>query len=70
MFVAYFDESGQLEAGGYVCLAGFVAPADAWGAFNDTWNAALTRHRAPYLHTTHLANFKKVYKGMDSRPTR
>ena len=63
MFVAYFDESGQLEAGGYVCLAGFVASEDKWVGFNAAWNAALVKHGVPYLHTTDLANFKKVYRG-------
>ena len=45
-----------------MCLAGFVAPQDKWVAFNTAWDAALAKHGAPYLHTTDLANFKRVYK--------
>jgi hypothetical protein len=62
MFVAHFDESGQLDAGGFVCLAGFVAPEEKWVAFDTAWNAALVKHGAPYLHTTDLTNFKRLYK--------
>jgi hypothetical protein len=62
MFVAYFDESGQLDAGGFVCLAGFVAPEEKWVAFDTTWNAALAKHGAPYLHTTDLANLRGFTK--------
>lgn len=45
-----------------MCLAGFVAPDETWTTFDTSWNAALAKHGAPYLHTTDLTNFKRVYK--------
>jgi hypothetical protein len=37
----FFDESGTLEAGGYICLGGFVIREDKLPPFNDAWNFAL-----------------------------
>jgi hypothetical protein len=62
MFVAFFDESGTLEAGGYIALAGFVIREDKLEGFNDAWNAALARHGAPLLHTTDLANYRRQFR--------
>jgi len=62
MYKAFFDESGTLKARGFVAIAGFVAPEAKWADFDLAWMAALAKHGAPYLHTTDLANFKKVYK--------
>jgi hypothetical protein len=62
VYVGFFDESGTLEAGGYICLAGFVIREEKLPAFNDGWNAALARHGAPFLHTTDLVNFKREFK--------
>lgn len=62
MFDAFFDESGTLEAGGYIALAGFVIRQDKVQAFNDAWNAALARHGAPWLHTTDLANYRREFR--------
>jgi hypothetical protein len=47
MYVGFFDESGTLEAGGYICLAGFVIAEEKLPAFDDAWNAALARHGVP-----------------------
>ena len=63
MLIGCFDESGSSGEGGFVSIAGFVATEERWAAFDAVWNAALAKHGAPYLHTTDLANFKRIYKG-------
>jgi hypothetical protein len=39
-----------------------VATEERWAAFDAAWNAALAKYGARYLHTTDLANFKRIYK--------
>jgi hypothetical protein len=67
MYVGFFDESGTLEAGGYICLAGFVIREDKLQGFNDAWNAALAKHGALFLHTTDLVNFKREFKSWTAK---
>jgi hypothetical protein len=62
VLIGCFDESGSSGEGGFVSIAGFVATEERWAAFDTAWNAALAKHSAPYLHTTDLANFKRIYK--------
>ena len=63
MLIGCFDESGSSGEGGFVSIAGFVATEERWAAFDGAWNAALAKHGAPYLHTTDLADFKRIYSG-------
>jgi hypothetical protein len=63
VLIGCFDESRSSREGGFVSIAGFVATEERWAAFDAAWNAALAKHRVPYLHTTDLANFKRIYKG-------
>lgn len=62
MLIGCFDESGSSGEGGFVSIAGFVATEERWTTFDAAWNAALAKHGIPYLHTTDLANFKRIYK--------
>lgn len=62
MLRAYCDESGSAGEGGFVSIAAFVATEERWAAFDGSWSAALAKHAVPYLHTTDLANFKRIYK--------
>jgi hypothetical protein len=38
---AYFDESGTHKGSRALCVAGFLARADEWGAFTVEWEDAL-----------------------------
>jgi Protein of unknown function (DUF3800) len=62
VFTAYFDESGHVDSKQFVAVAGFVASDKQWRNFDIAWQAALTKHKAPFLHTTDLMNYKREFK--------
>jgi hypothetical protein len=56
MLIAYFDESGHSRQTDFVSMAACVGRYDQWKMLDQQWNAALAKHRAPYLHMREFAH--------------
>jgi hypothetical protein len=61
MFRAYFDASGK-ENLGIVTVAGWLAAARSWAAFQERWNAVLSAARVPYFRMSEFAHSTGAYK--------
>ena len=62
MRTVYLDESGRAGHTEFVGIAGVDAEDAEWAAFDSNWNAALSRHGAPYLHMREFAHFGGPFK--------
>jgi hypothetical protein len=47
---AYFDESGTHKGATALSIAGYIASAEAWAAFDTEWHRALADFGLPYFH--------------------
>ena len=57
----YVDES---ESDGVFVMAGFVAPAEEWAKFSDSWDAALRMApRIRILKTNHAMRLNGEFRG-------
>jgi hypothetical protein len=65
MFTAYFDASGDSHTR-VVTVAGFMADADKWLAFEKDWSDTLEEFGIPYLHMREFAHFKGPYEKFKS----
>jgi hypothetical protein len=65
MLSAYFDETGHSrdEKQLFNGMAGVLAPADHWGAFEERWRQTLKDFEIPFFHMKDFANFKGFFKG-------
>jgi hypothetical protein len=70
IFTVYFDGSGAPDDSAAVCVAGFVAEAQQWLAFERNWQDVLLRFDAPPLHMRRFAHSIKEFsswKGDEKR---
>jgi len=69
-FSAYFDESGTKADTVAVVVAGFIAPAEQWIAFEHDWKRILSMFNVNSLHMRDFAHSKGEYmtwKGDEKR---
>jgi len=57
-FSAYFDESGTKADTVAVVVAGFIAPAEQWIAFEHDWKRILSMFKVSSLHMRDFAHSK------------
>jgi hypothetical protein len=69
MLSAYMDETGHSQDEGqkFVGIAGLIAPAANWEAFERKWKATLEIYRLPYFHMKEFAHSKQTFKGWESK---
>jgi hypothetical protein len=65
-FSVYFDESGTKADTIAVVVAGFIAPAEQWIAFERDWNRILSMFGVSSLHMKHFAHSTGEYTGWKS----
>lgn len=65
MLSAYFDETGHSrdEKQLFNGMAGVLAPADHWGAFEEKWGQTLKAFKIPFFHMKDFASLKGFFKG-------
>ena len=57
----YFDDSKGEGEDAYLSLAGYIAPDDAWEAFEPKWQQALERAGVPWLHLKEFGSPTGIY---------
>jgi hypothetical protein len=57
----YFDESGTHQGSDTIVVAGYLAHADAWRAFESQWKAALREYGLPLFHMSRFAQKAEGY---------
>ncbi|MET0462924.1 MAG: DUF3800 domain-containing protein [Chitinophagaceae bacterium] len=65
MLSGYFDETGHSgdEKQLFNGMAGVLAPADHWEAFEEKWKQTLKAFKIPFFHMKDFANFKGFFEG-------
>lgn len=65
MLSAYFDETGHSrdERQLFNGMAGVLAPAGHWGAFEEKWRRTLKDFKIPFFHMKDFASFKGFFEG-------
>jgi hypothetical protein len=65
MLTGYMDETGHSkdEKQRFVGMAGLVAPAENWEAFEHKWNEVLSDFKIPHFHMKDFANRKRHFEG-------
>lgn len=63
--IGYIDETGHSkdEQQRFVGVAGLVAPAENWEAFEHKWKQILSVFKIPYFHMKDFANRRRHYEG-------
>jgi Protein of unknown function (DUF3800) len=71
MLTGYMDETGHSKDGQqrFVGVAGLVAPAENWAAFERKWDEALHVFKLSYFHMKDFASRRKYFEGW-SEPKR
>lgn len=67
MLSAYMDETGHSkdEQQRFVGIAGLIAPAASWEAFERKWKATLGSFKLPYFHMKEYAHSTQAFKGWE-----
>jgi hypothetical protein len=70
MFTAHFDASGHPDDPHvhYLTVAGFLASAEQWIAFERKWKKVLAKYDVPYLHMKEFSHSQGAFKGWDQEP--
>lgn len=65
MLTGYMDETGHSrdERQRFVGVAGLVAPAESWEAFDRKWKETLGVFKIPYFHMKDFANRRRYFEG-------
>lgn len=65
MLTGYMDETGHSkdERQRFVGVAGLVAPAENWEAFERKWKETLSVFKIPYFHMKDFANRRRYFEG-------
>src|SRR5258708_16392715 len=61
MVMGYFDESANPHAD-FICMSGYLADDDNFGALTADWNVLLAKYRIPYLHLADFIASQGVYE--------
>ena len=65
MLWAYFDESGEHDkTTGHLTqltVGGWIAPSDAWKAFDEAWLKALDRAQIPMFHMSDFERYEREF---------
>lgn len=70
MLWAYFDESGEHDAGGdllAMTLGGCVAPSENWDRLADGWNGVLQRYELDCFHMADFEAYQGSFRGWRDR---
>ncbi|MDQ3755927.1 MAG: hypothetical protein M3371_14490 [Acidobacteriota bacterium] len=69
MLSAFFDETGHSrdEKQLFNGMAGVLAPADHWEAFEKKWKRTLQEFEIPFFHMKDFANFRKCFEGWSEK---
>jgi hypothetical protein len=70
--IGYMDETGHSkdERQRFVGVAGLVAPAENWEAFERKWKQALSDFKIPYFHMKDFASRRRYYEGWSEQKRR
>ncbi len=65
MLSAFFDETGHSrdEKQLFNGMAGVLAPADHWEAFEEKWKRTLQEYKIRFFHMKDFANFRGFFEG-------
>ncbi len=66
MVMGYFDESANPHAD-FICMSGYLADDDNFGALTADWNVLLAKYRIPYLHLADFIASQGVYEELGWR---
>ena len=61
---AYFDESGKLDDGKVVCVAGYLSTPEKWQRFSNAWTQKLSEYGLSVFHMTDYENNWGDFKGL------
>lgn len=64
VFEANFDESGKLDDGKVVCVAGYLSTPEKWQRFSDVWIEKLGEYGLSEFHMTDYENKQGPFKGL------
>jgi hypothetical protein len=72
MLSAYFDETGHSrdEKQLFNGMAGVLAPADHWAAFEEKWGQTLEEFKIPFFHMKDFASLRGPFKGWSEEKRR
>ena len=63
MVMGYFDDSGMMNQN-IVCMAGYLADNENWGAMTSDWNVLLSKYKIPFLHLADFRAAQGIYSGL------
>jgi hypothetical protein len=70
--IGYMDETGHSkdERQRFVGVAGLVAPAESWEAFERKWKQTLSDFKIPYFHMKDFASRRRYYEDWSEQKRR